>query len=90
MKRKALIATPAITQHLQPISSEARPAATPLISFKVQQLALQVKSLTTTLGGFAKAVKAPKKVHQIGNAIAKLLDGENCLKKEWEYSENPT
>ena len=56
----------------------------------MQQLALQVKSLATTLAGFAKAVKAPKKVHQIGNAIAKLLDGENCLKKEWEYSENPT
>ena len=58
----------------------------------MQQLALQVKSLATTLAGFAKAVKAPKKVYQlqIGNAIAKLLDGENCLKKEWEYSENPT
>ena len=56
----------------------------------MQQVALQVKSLATTLGGFAKATKVPKKVHQIGKAIAKLLEGENCLKKEWEYSENPT
>ena len=33
---------------------------------------------------------AKKKCYQIGKAIAKLLEGENCLKKEWEYSENPT
>ena len=31
-----------------------------------------------------------KKCYQIGKAIAKLLEGETCLKKEWEYSENPT
>ena len=56
----------------------------------MQQLALQVKSLATTLGGFAKSAKALKTVHQIGKAIAKLLEGEICLKEEWEYSENPT
>ena len=48
----------------------------------MQHLALQVKSLATTLGGLAKAVKAPKKVDQVGKAIAKLLEGKKCSKKE--------
>ena len=48
----------------------------------MQHLALQVKSLATTLGALAKAVKALKKVDQVGKAIAKLLEGKKCSKKE--------